>query len=83
MTAADRAVLSKAIAKPTTPVLYKVQERDVPVTGDERERILLDLVAGRTPTASSPAAQDLLERLQKDLAAMPKGAIVEIPHDLP
>jgi hypothetical protein len=58
-----------------------LEEMDVRITGDEMTQMIKDILAGNPSRPSSPYAAKVLEQLRIEIAAMPPGAIVEIPQD--
>ena len=55
---------------------------DVPM--GTRERMLMEIVLGKTPKAENDAERQVIERLTDEVEKIrSQGGIVEIPHDWP
>ena len=53
------------------------------LTEAQLTRMVIALVAGRQPWATTPRVVAMVESLRRDLAALPPGAIIVIPSPLP
>jgi hypothetical protein len=72
-----------ANAGPSDTNGQSLPELEVGITSDELTSMTRGILADKPVSPSSPYAARVLERLKVNIAALPLGAVVEIPSDFP